>query len=185
MTVVEPVNVPHKARLHAADFMLLAERGAFADYAKTELIEGEIWAVNAQYSRHAKAQARLHLLLAEALRRAGSTLETYIAASVALSDDNMPEPDIAIAEDHDEGPLPVSKVRLIVEVSDATRDIDLGRKAALYARHGVPEYWVADLEERVIWQMWEPGTEGYGRREKTAFGEQVRAMTIDGLTFSV
>jgi Uma2 family endonuclease len=40
---------------------------------------------------------------------------------------------------------------LIVEVlSPSTRDVDLGRKLALYAASGVPEYWTVDLVMRAV-----------------------------------
>ena len=38
---------------------------------------------------------------------------------------------------------------IVVEIlSPSTRGIDLVRKMALYARSGVPEYWIADPERR-------------------------------------
>ncbi|WP_288581942.1 Uma2 family endonuclease, partial [uncultured Methylobacterium sp.] len=36
-----------------------------------------------------------------------------------------------------------------------------GRKAALYARHGVREYWVIDAQERTASVHREPATAGY------------------------
>ncbi len=40
---------------------------------------------------------------------------------------------------------------LIVEVlSPTTRDLDLGAKKVLYARHGVIEYWVIDLDDQTV-----------------------------------
>lgn len=45
MTAQDVLTTPHRAKLRVADFLLLAEAGAFSDYARTELIEGEIWVV--------------------------------------------------------------------------------------------------------------------------------------------
>ena len=40
---------------------------------------------------------------------------------------------------------------IVVEIlSPSTRGIDLVRKMALYARSGVPEYWIADPERRIL-----------------------------------
>ena len=40
---------------------------------------------------------------------------------------------------------------LVVEVlSPSTRDLDLGAKKVLYARHGVIEYWVIDLDDQTL-----------------------------------
>ena len=51
----------------------------------------------------------------------------------------------------------------------------------LYARHGVPEYWVCDVERKVILQHWSPGAEGYAERREVALGERIVAETVQGL----
>ena len=50
----------------------------------------------------------------------------------------------------DTGPVRLETVVLIAEVADTTLATDLGEKATLYARHGVPEYWVIDVEGRML-----------------------------------
>lgn len=174
--------MPTRAKLRAEDFWVLADSGAFDGYAKSELIEGEIWVVNAIHSWHAKTMSRLDFALRTALLAAGIKLEVFVPVSVALSDDSVPEPDLALAEDHDDGPLPLAKVKLAIEVSDTTLEIDLGRKASLYARHGVPEYWVIAREGACLYRHASPEPSGYAKRDRIALGEQVTAATIAGLT---
>jgi len=171
----------HRAKLRVSDFLLLSEAGAFSDYARSELIEGEIWVVNAVHSRHARAHAWLTVELGIALKAGNWPLTLYTAPSTALSDDSLPELDIALAHCNDAKILPGSATQLAVEIADSTIDIDLGRKARLYARHGVPEYWVVDLERKRIHQMWAPRDENYAEQRQIAFGEHVVAATIDGL----
>ena len=36
---------------------------------------------------------------------------------------------------------------LVIEISETSRAVDLGRKAAIYAAAGIPEYWVLDLAD--------------------------------------
>jgi Uma2 family endonuclease len=57
-----------------------------------------------------------------------------------------------------------SDVVLAVEVSDTSIELDRRRKARLYARAGIPEYWVVALEERIIEVFTGPGAAGYERR---------------------
>lgn len=75
-----------------------------------------------------------------------------------------PEPDITVlnrpADELGRNPAP-GDIALIVEVSDSTLDHDLGPKAKLYARAGIPEYWVIDVKGRRIHQHREPSAEGY------------------------
>jgi Uma2 family endonuclease len=182
MTMYQPIAAGARvARLRVKDFMLLNDAGSFADYAKSELIEGEIWVVNAAFTRHAKSQFRLARLLANALDAANLLLDVQTALSIELADDTMPEPDIVVSDPHDEGPMPIAKARLLVEISDTTLDTDLGRKARLYAEHGIPEYWVADVEGRVIHQMWSPSGEGYAEQRTVAFGGRIEATTLAGV----
>jgi Uma2 family endonuclease len=182
MTAQDVLTTPHRARLRVADFLLLAESGAFADYARTELIEGEIWVVNSVHRRHARVHAQLTVEIGAALKAMGSDLVLYTAPSTELSDDSLPEPDIAIGDVSDAKIFPGPAMRVAIEVSDSTLDIDLGRKARLYARYGVPEYWVVDVEGRVIHQMWEPSSERYRNRREIEFGDSLNAVTIADLS---
>ena len=185
MTVTEmkPIAVVQsRVRLRVEDYLLLDRSGAFADYAKTELIEGEVLYVNAQHRPHARVKTRLYRLLADALDALEIGLEALVEASVEITPENAPEPDIVLTYlPNGEGLVPLGSVALIVEVSDATLDIDLGRKATLYATHGIPEYWVIDVAGRVIHRMSTPSGGGYGERAAVAFGEMIASVTVAGL----
>lgn len=181
MTAQEALTTPHLAKLRVADFLLLAEAGAFNDYARTELIEGEIWVVNAVHRRHARIHAELTIEIGAALKAAGSKLVVYTAPSTELSDDSLPEPDLAIGEVSEAKIFPGPAIRVAVEISDTTLDTDLGRKAGLYARYGVPEYWVVDVNASVIHQMWAPEKSGYSEHRTVPFGNDLSAATIADL----
>jgi Uma2 family endonuclease len=183
MTEHRPLNTsPLPVRLRLEDYLLLDESGAFEGYAKTELIAGEIFYVNAQYRPHALAKMQLYDALRDALRSINSDLRAMVEVSIALPPDGAPEPDIVLtSEPHGEGLVPLSSVALVIEVSDATLDTDLGRKASLYASAGIAEYWVADINARVVHQMWKPSDDAYAERRSAAFGIQIVAATIKAL----
>lgn len=69
---------------------------------------------------------------------------------------NEPAPDLTVLNspsrelELDRNPGP-SEIALLVEVSDATLDFDLGPKARLYARAGIPENWALDIHARVVY----------------------------------
>lgn len=181
MTAHEAIASPQLARLTAKDFLLLSEAGAFEGYARAELIEGEIWVVNAIHRRHARVHAALVLELGIALRAIGSPLVLYANPSTELSDHSLPEPDIVVAEADGGKMVAGPEVRLAIEISDSTLDMDLTRKARLYARYGVPEYWVVDASGGVIHQMWSPDDGTYRKTRDIAFGEPVAAATLEAL----
>ena len=78
---------------------------------------------------------------------------------------NEPEPDIIVLarpspEFPHSNPTPAD-LRLVVEISDTTLGFDLTKKAALYARAGIPDYWVLDLAARRLIPHREPMEDRY------------------------
>src|SRR6188474_1793680 len=61
-------------------------------------------------------------------------------------------------------------VLLLVEVSDSTLRYDLGKRASLYAAHGIPEYWVFDLQHDRVWRHRAPGSREYTQRDEIIEG---------------
>lgn len=169
-------------KLTVADYLMLDEAGAFRDFAKTELIEGEIIFMNAQHRPHARIKTSLLILISEALKQSGSNLTPFVEASFEAPPHNVPEPDILLTSAPEgDGLVPLPSVALIVEVADTTLSNDLDRKSTLYATLDIPEYWVVDVNGRVIHQMWAPAGEAYAERREVAFGEGVEAATVAGL----
>ena len=175
------VTSPEKVRLRVDDFLLLNDNGAFADYSKTELIEGEIYYMNAQDSRHARIKTELAFELGLILRETGSELRPIVEASTRVSDYSLPEPDIVVTSYKGPHVVPLESVALIVEVSDTTLKIDLGRKLRIYAAAGVPEYWVVDAEAKVVHQLWSPAAKSYREKREVTLGARIEAVTIAGL----
>lgn len=183
MSELVPLNtsqLPVKLRLE--DYLLLDDAGAFEAYRKTELIDGEIYFMNAQHRPHARIKSRLHILIAAALAQLAQGLEAIVEGSVAMPPNSSPEPDIVVtSEPNGDGLIPLGSVQLIVEVSDSTLAFDTKRKGGLYARNNVPEYWIVDIEAAIIHQMWAPDGDVYAQRRMVAFGERIEAITMPGL----
>jgi Uma2 family endonuclease len=187
MTVHEPIAMPtthEKWRVHVRDFLLLEENGAFSDYARAELLDGEIWLVNAIHSRHAGVQAELLGRLWSALTAMNSDLRTYIAPAVEVSDVSLPEPDLVVGQRQAEGFFPVEKVAILIEVSDSTLKVDLGRKKRIYAEAGFGEYWVADVNRCVIHQFWTPRDGAYADAREVPFGQPIRSIVLPDLVIA-
>ena len=170
------------AKLTVDDFLLLDRSGAFAAYRKTELINGTIVFVNAQYGRHLRVKIRLLRRLSDACDGLGGGLEAWSEGSIDMAPDSMPEPDLFITNaTPPDAPVPAASVILICEVADSTVKDDLGEKAELYARRGIPEYWVVDLPAGLIHQMWSPSAAGYAERHECKLGDRIDAATVAGL----
>lgn len=178
-----PTKVPRRVKLRVEDYLSLDAAGAFDVYGRTELLDGEVVYMNAQHRPHSRIKARLFLLLAEALKDNSIGLEALIEGSVAMPPHSVPEPDISLtAEPDGDGLIPLASLALVIEVADTTLRNDLGRKQRLYAGVGVPEYWIVDIRNAVIHQLWGPSGQSYGERREVGFGQSLSAATIDGLT---
>jgi Uma2 family endonuclease len=101
-------------------------------------------------------------------RQLDETFHVGAAGSLRLTRSTLAEPDILVARQaaiqiSPEGFLALAPadILLLVEVSDTTLSFDLGRKALLYARHGVADYWVVDAKTRETHVHRGPGPDGY------------------------
>jgi len=84
--------------------------------------------------------------------------------SAITTADSEPEPDLAIVPGPDERyanrhPAP-DEVLLAIEVADTSLARDRGLKARVYARAGVPIYWIVNLNERQVEVYSDPIVEG-------------------------
>ena len=77
---------------------------------------------------------------------------------------NEPEPDLVVLRKSrttfTKNPGP-EDVLLVIEVSDATLEFDLKKKAQLYARAGIPGYGVLDINKRRLIVHREPVGDSY------------------------
>lgn len=172
---------PVRHLLTVDEFLILDDAGAFDDLGRVQLIDGEIFVMNAVHRPHARAQSDILIAVGLAVRALGGNLQSYAPVSTHLDDHSLPEPDVVVATVEDDKFVSRGSIRLAVEVSSSTLKFDLGRKARLYARTGVPEYWVVDVRGRTIIRMAEPAGEAYLRQDAFAWGDQIASLTIAGL----
>lgn len=149
-------------RLTVRDYYRMAEAGILKAEDKVELIDGEIINMTPIGSRHAAAVDRLNHLLLPAL--SGRAI-IRVQQPIRLSDLSEPEPDIAVVAiraDFYEAAHPRSEdIHLLIEVADSSLQYDRDLKIPLYARHGVREVWLADIESKTFRAFRTPLDDGY------------------------
>ncbi|ADI13623.1 Uma2 family endonuclease [Truepera radiovictrix] len=151
-----------KRKLTVADFLAMGEAGLFAPDERVELLEGEIYTMSPPSSKHAAWVDRMM----KALERAcGDRAIVRVQSPVALSEEDAPEPDVTVLvprADFYEAELPrATDVYLVVEVSVSTLLHDRKVKLPIYARTGVPEYWLVNLEKGRLEVYREPQGDHY------------------------
>lgn len=112
-----------------------------------ELLDGSLLVTPAPNTRHQRAVARLHLLLAAACP---SGQEVFFApVDFVIGRLDVPQPDLILAEaDHVSLRGIEGHALLVVEVvSPRTRTADRTLKRAKYAEARVPWYWIVHADE--------------------------------------
>ncbi|MBV8617038.1 MAG: Uma2 family endonuclease [Acetobacteraceae bacterium] len=173
---------PSLLRITAEQLETMAARGAFDRLPRVELREGLLHQMSPQHFPHGIAKTDIFAALLSALAHLNLSLRVLSEVSVRVSEAEVPMPDISVVRSgRYPGAVPVEQVRLAVEVSDTTLADDLGRKRALYALGGIPEYWVVDLSARVILQHWSPEGGAYAKSAVVPFGDGLASATLPGL----
>jgi Uma2 family endonuclease len=129
----------------------MMDAGIFAGQ-RFELIDGELIDKMRQKPPHASAIQRCMTTLLKIFGAELVRVQLPMEAGPADREWSVPEPDLAVlaeakpdfSQRHPNG----RELTLLVEVSDTTVRHDASKKRDLYARAGVPEYWVLDLNGR-------------------------------------
>jgi Uma2 family endonuclease len=142
------------------EYERLVENGTFGPEDRVELVEGIIYDMTPQNSRHAAVIGRLTKVLAALYAEDGSV---RVQTPLALGEDSLPEPDLAVVpgDDFDYFDSHPTTAWLVIEVSDSSASRDRETKANLYSRAGIPEYWIVNVSEKVLEVFREPSLGGY------------------------
>lgn len=146
MNAVMSEDLIPRHRFTVQDYYRMAEVGLLAPDARVELIEGEVIDMVPQGTHHAEILRRL---MTQLVLGARSRATVQSQCPLRLDDFSEPEPDFALLKTRKGGYLTghpgAADTLLVAEVSQSSLRFDRSRKLRLYARHGIPEYWVLDV----------------------------------------
>ena len=155
-------SLPHRHALTVNDYHRMGEAGILPPEARVELIEGEVIDMSPIGSHHAGIVTRLNRLLVQAV---GTKAIVSIQNPVILDGHSEPQPDIALLQPRDDfytlAHPKAREVLLLIEVAESSLRYDREIKIPLYARHGIPEVWLIDVEQRRLTQFLDPRESGY------------------------
>jgi Uma2 family endonuclease len=180
------VFLPSRMRFSIDRYHKMVAAGVLTEYDRVELIEGEILEMSPVGTPHTATTARLNEWLSLGLARAATI---SVGGPVVLGDFSESEPDLMLLrrrEDFYRGQHPAAAdVLLLIEVSDSSLAFDLGVKRALYARHGIGEYWVVDLNGHRVHVHREPREAGYHSTQACGPSESLSPLTFPALQLPV
>lgn len=171
-------------RFTLAEYHRMGETGVLPKGKRVELIDGEVVEMSALGRRHVGCVNRLDALLQR--RLAQDEVIVQVQSPIVLAEHHEPEPDVVVLRfraDYYSDALPEpGDVLLLIEVADSSLEFDQSVKLPLYARAGIPEVWIVDLEGSMIERHIGPLGDVYASTERTGRGGLVRCSMVPALT---
>jgi Uma2 family endonuclease len=157
----------------------LGELGVFAEDDRVELLDGQIVEMSPIGDAHAACVFRLTNLLA---RRTGGDVGVSAQNPVVLDLRWEPQPDIAVLRrpaGFGGAWRPRARdVVLVIEVADSSLERDRDVKIPHYARTGIPDAWLVDLNGDAITCYRTPGPAGYEEIVTVTRGATLRPIGL-------
>lgn len=127
-----------------------------------ELIEGELITMAPIGPAHSAKVRRLNRVLSNAVK---DFAIVDVQNPVTLGEYSEPQPDLTLlrmSEDYYETENPKAEdVLLLIEIADSSLRSDKHLKIPLYARHGIVEIWLFDVNKKRTEVYLQPSEDGY------------------------
>ena len=177
---------PKRYRFTRDDYHRMARTGILKPDVRVELIDGEIIQMSAMGSRHMGAVSRLNYFF---LPRLLGAAIVQVQGPIALGDNGEPEPDIALLRYRDDfyaaEHATEKDALLVIEVADTSERYDRRTKLPLYARYGIPELWIVELNRDLVTRYLDPTPGGYATTRVFRRGESISPLAFPNVSVAV
>jgi Uma2 family endonuclease len=159
-------------RLSTDEYERIVATGALEGM-RVELLDGLLVDMSPQGERHMRAIGKL------VIRCAGRPELLRVQGPLPAGEGWMPEPDVALVEHGPDPDVRPTTALLVVEVA-VTSQVRDTRKAPVYARAGIPIYWLIDLPAGIVRVHTKPGPTGYASIVAKT-GDDVLDANVEGV----
>ena len=168
-----------RRRFNADEYEQMGRAGILGEDDRVELLDGEIVEMTPIGLRHADCVNRLARGLVLAFDEVAVVL---VQNPIRLSDRSEPQPDLALVRRQSDlyassHPTPTD-ILLIVEVADTSVESDRRVKVPLYARGGILEVWLIDLNQETVTAYRDPRRGGYRTAQVARRGDELAPITF-------
>jgi Uma2 family endonuclease len=177
---------PTKHLTNLDEWRRLGEANIFPPESRIELINGEILEmapVGFNHSGHLKRVNNVLTILV-----AGNAIVS-VQDPLQLGDLSEPEPDFMLLKpnaDYYSSRHPTADdVLLLIEVAESSLNFDQNQKLRLYARHGIPEYWLLNLNDVCLEVYRKPNGEVYAEKTTLYTGDSVALSQLTDISIKV
>ena len=184
-TIVESLNPPLK-KWSVEDYHRMIEFGILTREDQVELLEEVIVQLNPPRSPHAATTQCASDYLRE--RLTGQVI-VRVQLPITLPLDSEPEPDIAIVrldprkyfDCHPQS----NDILFLAEVADSSLREDRTRKAKLYAKANISEYWVLDVNNRQVLGFRKSNRDRYCKEFTLSKNDSIELVAFPGILLSI
>ena len=168
------------------EFQQMWETGILQPDERIELVDGELVTIPTMNAPHAGTVARMMNVLTARLR---DRALVWSQLPVVVSERSEPFPDITLLRRRDDyycSRLPAGDDQFaVIEISDTMLPFDRGAKLRMYAKAGIAEYWIVDVNGKTVEICRDPHELGYGSRTVATKGESVAFAAFPDVIFAV
>ncbi|HJU56010.1 MAG TPA: Uma2 family endonuclease [Pyrinomonadaceae bacterium] len=181
-----PEHQPSLRLLTSAEYEQMIAAGIFNEDDRVELLEGVIVEMSPKGVKHAASTDRAARYF---LRLLGERVIVRNQNPIKLNDHSEPEPDLVLAapEQYEyafKHPRP-KDIYLVLEMADTTLAYDRQSKGPSYAKAGIVQYLILNLNEMEIEDYREPSADGYRSKQTYTRGQRFDLVCFPGLTVGV
>lgn len=153
------------------------------DGLRRELINGELFVSPSPKTRHQRISVRLTTAFANYFAAYGGGEAFHAPLDILFTNKDVVEPDLLVVLDDQREIMTEKNIQgvpaLLIEILSDPRH-DRVRKRNLYAKVGVPEYWIVDPDADRI-EIFRLGARGYGPPEILEPGDELAFARLPDL----
>ena len=151
-----------------------------------QLLDGELIFAPSPTVKHQTLLANLYRLVYAFVSETNLGRVWFAPLDVVLSDHDVAQPDLMFVSNEGANIVTGGNVQgapdLVVEIlSPSTSGYDQGYKRALYALHGVSEYWLVDPDAETV-EVLVLGEESFNSYSVLRTGETLESPLLEGLS---
>ena len=173
-------------RITTAEYDLMIKSGVFDENDQIELLNGVIIEKMLKGTKHSSANDRANKVF---YRKVGDNVIIRNQNPIWLDEFSEPEPDIVLAkyreDEYENSHTTPEEILLILEIADSTLGYDRNTKGAAYARAGIRQYILLNLQEGTLEDYREPNTDGFQSKQTYRSGQQFNLTAFPEISFQV
>ncbi len=169
-----------------SEYQRMGETGILGEDDRVELLEGEIVNMTPIGLQHIACVNRLNMLFTSLL---GKNVIVSVQNPIVISDISAPQPDVTVLRPREDfyatSYITPADVLLLVEVADSSIGYDRAYKIPLYAKAGVEEVWLVDVQARTVTIYNQPSPGGYKVTTQAQGNQAIVSQSIPTISVNV